>query len=125
MRYTATPRAIKDYDNDNTTTLTQDIDDKVTVFDVSSAVSLVNDSYIMIGNEEMYIKNISGNTLSVLRGQDNTTITSHTEGDSIDAITTADNELVEMDDDFGFSESRFDFGDGKIYSTTKGIDVSL
>jgi len=125
LRYTATPRAIKDYDNDNTTTLTQDIDDKVTAFDVSSAVSLVNNSYIMIGNEEMYIKNISGNTLSVLRGQDNTTITSHTEGDSIDAITTADNELVEMDDDFGFSESRFDFGDGKIYSTTKGIDVSL
>jgi hypothetical protein len=125
LRYTATPRAIKDYDNDNTTTLAENIDDKVTVFDVSSAVSLVNDSYIMIGNEEMYIKNISGNTLTVLRGQDNTIIETHIEGDSIDVITTADNELIEMDDDFGFSESRFDFGDGKVYSTTKGIDVSL
>jgi hypothetical protein len=28
-----------------------------------------------------------------------------------------------LDDDFGFSESRYDFSDGKIYSTTKGIDV--
>jgi hypothetical protein len=125
LRYTATPRALKDYNNDNTTTLAENIDDKVTVFNVSSAVSLVDDSYIMIGNEEMYIKNISGNILTVLRGQDDTSIESHIEGDSIDAITTTDNELVEMDDDFGFSESRFDFGDGKVYSTTKGIDVSL
>jgi hypothetical protein len=73
----------------------------------------------------MYIKDISGNTLTVLRGQDSTTTTSHYEGDSIDAITVEDNELVEMDDDFGFNESRFDFGDGKVYSTTKGIDISL
>jgi hypothetical protein len=63
----------------------------------------------MIGNEEMYIKNISDNILTVLRGQDGTSIESHNEGDSIDAITVEDNELV----------------DGKIYSTTKGIDVSL
>ena len=125
LRYTVTPRAIKDYDNDNTTTLAQDIDDKVTVFDVSSAVSLVNNSYIMIGDEEMYIKNISEDTLTVLRAQDGTIKTSHSEGDSINAITVEDNELVEIDDDFGFSESRFDFGDGKVYSTTKGIDVSL
>jgi hypothetical protein len=125
LRYTATPRALKDYNNDNTTTLTQNIDDKVTVFDVSSAVSLVNNSYIMIGSEEMYIKNISGDTLTVTRGQDNTIITSHSEGDSINAITVEDDELVGMDDDFGFNESRFDFGDGKVYSTTKGIDVSL
>jgi archaellum component FlaF (FlaF/FlaG flagellin family) len=125
LRYTATPRAIKDYNNDNATTLAQNIDDNSTVFNVSSAVTLVNGSYIMIDNEEMYIKNISENTLTVLRGQDGTSIESHNEGDSIDAITTTDNELVEMDDDFGFSESRFDFGDGKVYSTTKGIDVSL
>lgn len=125
LRYTATPRALKDYDNDNTTTLAEDIDDKITVFNVSSAVSLVPNSYIMIGNEEMYIKNISEDTLTVLRGQDNTAITSHSEGDSIDVITVEDDELVEMDDDFGFSESRFDFSDGKVYSTTKGIDVSL
>jgi hypothetical protein len=125
LRYAATPRAIKDYNDDNTTSLTQDIDGKVTVFDVSSAVSLVNNSYIMIGDEEMYIKNISEDTLTVLRAQDKTTSTSHSEGDSINAITVEDNELVDIDDDFGFSESRFDFGDGKVYSTTKGIDVSL
>lgn len=125
LRYTATPRAIKDYNNDNTTTLAENIDDKLTQFSVSSAVSLVDNSYIMIGNEEMYINNISGNTITVLRGQDNTEISPHYEGDSIDAITQEDNELIELDDDFGFSESRFDFSDGKIYSTTKGVDVDL
>ena len=125
LRYIATPRAIKDYNNDNITTLAESIDEKLTKFDVSSAVSLVENSYIMINSEEMFIKNITGNTLIVLRGQDNTVPSSHSEGDSIDAITVADNELIEPDDDFGFSESRFDFGDGKIYSTTKGIDVDL
>jgi hypothetical protein len=29
-----------------------------------------------------------------------------------------------LDDDFGFSEYRYNFdGDGKIYSSTKGIDL--
>ena len=38
-------------------------------------------------------------------------------------INDEDDELIDLDDDFGFSESRYDFGDGKVYSTTKGTDV--
>lgn len=125
LRYTAAPRAIKDYDNDNTTTIAEDIDEKVTIFNVSSAVSLVENSYIMIDNEEMYIKEISGNSLNVVRGKDGTTPSPHITGTNINAITIEDNDLVQPDDDFGFDENYFDFGDGKIYSTTKGIDIQL
>jgi hypothetical protein len=61
-RYKASPRAIKDYNNDETTTLTQNIPINITKFDVSSATSLVANSYIQINNENMYITNIVNNT---------------------------------------------------------------
>ena len=43
--------------------------------------------------------------------------------DPIDAVNAADDALIELGDDFGFSEQRFEFGDGRIYSPTKGVDV--
>ena len=125
LRYTATPRAIKDYNNDNTTVLAEEINEYVTEIEVSNASLLSASTYIMVENEEMFIKSIDGNTLKVLRGQDNTIATPHSINSSVDVINETDNNLIEPDDDFGFSESRFDFDDGKIYSTTKGVDVSL
>ena len=80
-------------------------------------------SYIQIDNESMFIRKITGNTLSVNRGQYNTSITTHAARTAINVINDADDELIDLDDDFGFSESRYDFGDGKVYSTTKGTDV--
>ena len=123
LRYVAEPRAIQDYTNDNTTSLAEHIDDKITKFDVSNAASLTVNEYIEIDNEEMYIKEISGNTITVNRGQDETEIVSHTSGTVVNIINNADDALIEQDDDFGFSEYRYDYGDGKIYSPTKGIDV--
>ena len=123
LRYVAEPRAIQDYTNDNTTSLAEHIDDKITKFDVSNAASLSVNDYIEIDNEEMYIKEISGNTITVNRGQDETQIVSHIVGTVVNIINNADDTLIEQDDDFGFSEYRYDYGDGKIYSPTKGIDV--
>lgn len=123
VRYTATPRAIKDYNNDATTVLAQEVNTQITSFTVSNASQLISNSYIMIGSEEMYIDKITGNTLHVARGQDGTTISSHQTGDIVNVINISDNDLVQSTDDFGFSETRFDFGDGKIYSPVKGIDV--
>lgn len=124
LRYVAEPRALKDYDGDATTTIAEDIESDVTEFIVSDATSLIEKSYIMIGEESMYIRKIDGNTLFVNRGQDGTQIVTHSEGDPINVINSADDELIDLDDDFGFSEYRYNFdGDGKIYSSTKGIDV--
>lgn len=122
-RYVVTPRAVDDYDNDETTTISQDIDSKITKFIVSDSTSLEPNSYIQINSENMYIKSIDGNELLVIRGQDGTEITEHQEGDAINVINIADNELIQPGDDFNFNEETFDFGDGLIYSPRKGIDV--
>lgn len=123
LRYIATPRAIKDYNSDETTTLSQDVNTLVNEFNVSDATSLVLNSYIQINNENMYITKINGNTLTVVRGKDNTTPAIHQEGDVINIITTEDDELIPFGDEFDFNEETFDFGDGKIYSPRKGEDV--
>jgi T4-like virus Myoviridae tail sheath stabiliser len=124
LRYIAEPRALKDYNNDETTVISADINENSTQFEVSDATSLIEKSYIQIDEESMFIREINGNTLLVNRGQDGTSITSHTEGTAVNVINDADDELISLDDDFGFSEYRYNFdNDGKVYSTTKGTDV--
>jgi hypothetical protein len=123
LRYVAEPRALKDYNDDNTTTLAEDINAEQTKFLVTNASSLFVDGYIYIGKELMQIREISNETLLVHRGVDGTQADSHITGVSIDAVTQADDDLVEPGDDFGFSEERFDFGDFRTYSPTKGTDV--
>ena len=71
----------------------------------------------------MYIRKISGNTLTVNRSQDGTIASSHASGTAVNVINSVDDDLIDLDDDFGFSEYRYDYGDGKVYSTTKGTDV--
>jgi hypothetical protein len=123
LRYVAEARALQDYNNDETTQITEDISEDITQFDVVDGSILLEKTYIMIGSESMFIRKISGNTLTVNRGQDNTPITTHAAGTALNVIDNADDALIDLDDDFGFSESRYDYGDGKVYSTTKGIDV--
>jgi hypothetical protein len=123
LRYVAEPRALQDYNNDEITQISEDISEDITQFDVVDGSVLVEKSYIMIDSESMYIRKITGNTLLVNRGQDNTPITTHAAGTALNVINNSDDELIDLDDDFGFSESRYNFGDGKVYSTTKGTDV--
>lgn len=123
LRYIATPRAVKDYNNDNITTLFQDITTQLTKFTVSDATSLVEGSYIQINSESMLIKKINGNNIEVIRGVFDTVTSEHQEGDFINAITSSDDQLIEFGDDFDFNEETFNFGDGKIYSPRKDADV--
>jgi len=105
VTYSVQPRAIKNYTGDATTTLAENITKTTTLFQVADATGLTSDSYIDIGGEEMYIKSISGNKLTVRRGEDNTTIQEHLNGDSVFIINAADSALVEEGDDFGFDGS--------------------
>ena len=123
LRYIADVRAIKDYNQDEVTTIAQDVGTEITEFEVSSSVPFVVGSYIQIGEESMYIRDINGNKLLVNRGQDSTPVSNHDEGDTISVIDNLDDELVDFGDDFGFSESKYEFSDGKTYSPTKGDDV--
>jgi len=123
LRYVAEARAIQDYNQDHTTVLSQDIDTNVTEFAVSDTTLLVENTYIAIDGEEMLIKSINGNKLTVLRSQDGTKISSHINGTYINLVNNLDTNLLPQTDDFGFSDYIYDYGDGKIYSPTKGVDV--
>ena len=123
LRYVAEPRALKDYNADATTTLTVDITATKTQFNVADATALVENSYIDIDEELIYIKSISGTTLTVTRGVDGTAKAAHVQASPVHVVNAADNAAVELGDDFGFSEQRFDFADGRVWSPTKGDDV--
>ncbi|MAG49950.1 hypothetical protein CMO86_09970 [Candidatus Woesearchaeota archaeon] len=123
LRYVAKPRAIKDYNDDATTVIVEDLDTTETLITVSNASSLIVDSYIEIDNELMFIKKIENEVLTVLRAQDGSVADTHVNGTSVNVVNAVDDALIEVGDDFGFSEERFDFSDFRTYSPSKGIDV--
>ena len=123
LRYVATPRALKDYNSDGATRLVENLAENVTEFSVEFGSTLVSNSYIQIGEEVMFIREIAGDVIKVNRGENGTSATTHESSDSINVINSEDDELIDLDDDFGFNESTFNFNDGKIYSTTKQTDV--
>jgi hypothetical protein len=105
--YSAEPRAIKNYTGTVVTNLAKDITAEDTLVTVNDASSISANTYIDLEGEELYVKSKAGNVLTVDRGRDNTTITSHLAGAQVKSITTADNALIEDGDDFGFSGSTF------------------
>ena len=103
ISYTVTPRAIKDYTGEVATTITDDITITTKVIEVEDASGLTAKTYVDLNGEELFIKSISGNKITVNRGQDNTTILSHVKGSPIKVINDADDALIAEGDDFGFS----------------------
>ena len=108
LTYSVVPRAIQNYDGTVLTNLAQDITATQTTFEVEDGSSVTASSgstsvYIDVGGEELYVKAVDGNKLTVKRGQDKTTKVSHVRGTDVKSITSADNALVEEGDDFGFS----------------------
>jgi hypothetical protein len=103
--YSAEPRAIQNYTGIVVTNLTKDITTDDILIQVNDASSILPNTYLDIEGEEVYVKLVSGNILTVERGRDNTTITSHLSGAQVKSITAADNLLIEDGDDFGFSGS--------------------
>ena len=107
VTYSVTPRAIKDYTGDVATNISNDISTGTKVILVDDVSGLTAKTYVDLEGEELYIKSISGNKITVERGKDNTTITSHLKGAPIRLITKEDNILVESGDDFGFDGDLF------------------
>jgi hypothetical protein len=105
LTYAVEPRAIESYTGNIVTNLSQDIGTDSTLITVNDASSIAENTYITIDEEEMYVDSKSGNTLTVKRGQDATTKQAHVSGAAIKVITSADNDLIPVGDDFGFSDS--------------------
>jgi len=107
ISYTVTPRATKNYTGAVLTNLEENIglgDVIIPLVDGSKipALSASTKLYINIGDEELYVKKIEGNSITVERGQDETVAASHLKGAEVKSITAADNVLIEEGDDFGF-----------------------
>ena len=107
LTYRVTPRAIQDYDDSVVTTLAEDLDLTTKIINVADASSLSAATYIDVNREEMYIEKVSGNTLTVKRGQDGTEVKEHVLGTGIKTITANDANFIEVGDDFGFDGSVF------------------
>lgn len=107
LTYSVEPRATKNYTGTVTTTLVGDIDALATTnfIEVVDASDISAETYIVLDSEEMYVESKTGNQLKVTRGSDNTVIAPHVNGTGIKKITTADNVLINIGDDFGFSGS--------------------
>ena len=106
ITYSVKPRAIKDYSGDIRTELAEDIDIAATEINVEDGTQITVKKYVEIDGEEMYVSKITGNKLTVKRGEDSTTAAAHVRGTpikGIDYTAREDSDLIEMGDDFGFS----------------------
>ena len=124
QRYTVTPQAVKDYNDDTATTLTSKIGLKQSLMQVSSSASLSKNTFVQINSEVVRIKEISGNSVIINRAQFGTKAAEHFTGDKLSQVDAQDNALIEIGDEFGFTESRSFFdGDGLEYSSSLGQDI--
>ncbi len=125
QRYTATPAAIKDYNSDNTAATNETIDTVRTEFDLNSAIAFRKGDYIQIDEEKMLIRSITGNRIKVKRGMFTSVIQPHDINVPVNVINVQDDSFITEGDDFGFGETRIDFADGSIYSSSQGRDSEL
>ena len=112
QRYTATPKALQDYNDDNATVVDGAISTEVTKIKVSASTDLTVGGRIIIGGEIMYVEKINGQNVNVIRGYDNTAIAEHEHGATVNVLNAADDALIEFGDDFGFNETSSFFTDG-------------
>ena len=105
VTYSVTPRATKAYDDNAVTTLSSNISAELDVFDVVSASSIAENTYIIIDEESIYVDKKPDNQVFVKRGADGTTPTAHVAGAGVNLITATTNDMIEVGDDFGFDGS--------------------
>lgn len=103
--YSVEKRATKNYTDIVTTTLSKNISESDRFIEVVDATDIPENTYIYIDEEEIFVDSKSGNILTVVRGSDQTIAAAHVSGSGIKKITSDDNQLIEVGDDFGFSGS--------------------
>ena len=123
LRYVATPKARKDYDGDNTATLTFNINTSQVRINVNDTSALAVGDRIVIDSEIMQIKEkVDATTLAVKRGFSRTIKAEHLENTIVNKLTTADDNLIQVGDDFGFNESSSIFTDSLQFNPATRTD---
>ena len=123
LRYVTTPQAVKDYDNDNTATLTFNINTSQVRITVNDSSNFSVNDRIVIDSEVMQVKEKpDATTLVVKRGFDRTLKVEHLEQAKVNKLTTADDNLIDIGDDFGFSESSSIFTDSLQFNPATRTD---
>ena len=125
VRYQATPKSLVDRDGVAVTTLANLIDDNDRLITVASASGIAQWQEIQIGSEVMHVTNINGNNLTVTRGYNSTTKAAAAAGANVLLIDSADDALLESDDDFGFGELYSEFTDQKKRNPVSGNDDAI
>ena len=112
VSYQVEPTALRDKDSDGAgLTITAAVNDKTATLPVVDSTVMNIGDYIEINNEVMKVKTKPDETtITVARGQNATDKSAHASGSVIDIITSADTELLESDDDFGFNEMTSFYG---------------
>ena len=128
QRYTAVPIAVKDYTKDDTARTNEIVKSDITEFSVNSATPFSKGDYIQIDDEKMLIRAISGNRLTVRRGEFKSSVVAHDINIPISVINAQDDtqvidQVLQSGDDFGFGETITDFVDGNVFSSSQGRDV--
>ena len=102
--YSVVPTATKSYSETDTTLLAENVDLTETLIEVDSASGLAQYDYFTVGEESFQITEVPvDNKLTVIRGAYGTTTATHVKGAGVKKITAADDSLIELGDDFGFS----------------------
>ena len=123
LRYVATPQARKDYDADNTAQLTFNINSSQIRINVNDSSNFAIGDRIVIDSEIMKVdEKPDATTLAVKRGFNSTIKADHLENTKVNKLTTADDNLVEVGDDFGFNESSSIFTDSLQFNPATRTD---
>ena len=123
MRYTATPTAMKDYNNDTGAIITEDVSISETNIAVNDTSPLIVGDRIILNSEIMKISSLTSNSITVKRAYSGTIAQIHNSGTQFKVLSTADDALIAPGDDFGFSESLDFFDNGADFSPTRKIDL--
>ena len=128
QRYTAVPIAVKDYTKDDTARTNEIVKSDITEFSVNSATPFAKGDYIQIDDEKMLIRAISGNRLTVRRGEFKSSVVAHDINIPISVINAQNDaqvidQVLQSGDDFGFGETITNFVDGNVFSSSQGRDV--
>ena len=108
VTFAVQPRALKDYTDDVVTTISKDIDASQKTINVADGTAITVNKFIDVDGEEMKVTKITGNKLTVSRGEDSTIAKAHVRGTGVKGIDYTgreDSNIIELGDDFGFDGS--------------------